>query len=142
MHFTLWTSASRLSILWIEGSEMAEKTVQGAQVVGRVAQLLRIVGRSPEGGAALPAIVEASGLTRPTVYRLLNSLAAEGLTILLIEHNVGMVMKTCDRIVVLNFGEVIAAGTPEEIVNDPAVVEAYLGGDDATPPGTETEEVR
>lgn len=58
---------------------MAEKIVQGAQVVGRVAQLLRIVGRSPEGGTALPAIVEASGLTRPTVYRLLNSLAAEGL---------------------------------------------------------------
>ncbi|GGK62253.1 ATP-binding cassette domain-containing protein [Ornithinimicrobium pekingense] len=81
--------------------------------------------------------VEADALSR-----LIGSLAAEGLTILLIEHNVGMVMRTCDRIVVLNFGEVIAAGTPEEIVNDPAVVEAYLGGDDATPPGTETEEVR
>lgn len=58
---------------------MAEKTIQGAQVVRRVAQLLRIVGRSPEGGTALPEIVKASGLTRPTVYRLLNSLAAEGL---------------------------------------------------------------
>lgn len=81
--------------------------------------------------------VEADALSA-----LIASLAAEGLTILLIEHNVGMVMKTCDRIVVLNFGEVIASGTPEEIINDPAVVEAYLGGDDATPPGHETEEAR
>ena len=81
--------------------------------------------------------VEADSLSA-----LIRSLAAEGLTILLIEHNVGMVMKTCHRVVVLNFGEVIAAGTPEEIVDDPAVVEAYLGGDDAEPAGPRTEEVR
>jgi DNA-binding IclR family transcriptional regulator len=62
---------------------MAEKPVQGAQVVSRVARLLRIVGRAPESGAALPDIVDAAGLTRPTVYRLMNSLAAEGL----LDHN-------------------------------------------------------
>ena len=58
---------------------MTQKTVQGAQVVGRIAELLRIVARAPEAGATLPGIVAASGLTRPTVYRLLASLAAEGL---------------------------------------------------------------
>ncbi|WP_114906124.1 ATP-binding cassette domain-containing protein [Ornithinimicrobium murale] len=62
---------------------------------------------------------------------LIASLASDGLTILLIEHNVGMVMKTCSRIVVLNFGEVIATGTPEEIANNPAVVEAYLGSSES-----------
>ena len=62
---------------------------------------------------------------------LIGSLARDGLTILLIEHNVGMVMKTCSRIVVLNFGQVIAAGTPEEIANNPAVVEAYLGSSES-----------
>ncbi|WP_109474716.1 ABC transporter permease subunit [Ornithinimicrobium cavernae] len=66
--------------------------------------------------------VEADALSA-----LIGSLAQDGLTILLIEHNVGMVMKTCSRIVVLNFGEVIATGTPDEIANNPAVVEAYLG---------------
>jgi branched-chain amino acid transport system permease protein len=58
---------------------------------------------------------------------LIGSLARDGLTILLIEHNVGMVMRTCSRVVVLNFGEVIAAGPPETVAGDETVVEAYLG---------------
>jgi DNA-binding IclR family transcriptional regulator len=57
---------------------MTTQTVQGAQVVSRVASLLRIVGRKPEG-APLVDVVRESGLTRPTVHRLLTSLAAEGL---------------------------------------------------------------
>ncbi|WP_104063190.1 IclR family transcriptional regulator [Arthrobacter sp. 4R501] len=52
--------------------------VQGAQVVGRVASLLRLVGRKPEG-SSISGLVRESGLTRPTVHRLLASLAAEGL---------------------------------------------------------------
>ena len=62
---------------------------------------------------------------------LIASLARDGLTILLIEHNVGMVMKTCSRIVVLNFGQVIATGSPDEIINNPAVIEAYLGSSES-----------
>jgi branched-chain amino acid transport system ATP-binding protein len=50
------------------------------------------------------------------------------LTILLIEHHVPLVMGLCDRIAVLNFGERIALGSPEQVRRDPRVVEAYLGG--------------
>jgi len=51
----------------------------------------------------------------------------EGCAVVLIEHDVGFVMRQSDRVVALNLGQVLASGSPEEVRNDPAVVEAYFG---------------
>ena len=64
------------------------------------------------------------------VTELIMGLKAKGKTIILIEHNLPITMKVCDRIVVLSYGKKIAEGVPEEIRRNPQVIEAYLGEED------------
>jgi branched-chain amino acid transport system ATP-binding protein len=61
---------------------------------------------------------------------LLRQINKMGITIVIVEHNMPLVMSISDEIVVLNYGKKIAEGTPREIANDPSVVDAYLGKED------------
>ncbi len=63
---------------------------------------------------------------------VLRSLAADGIGILLVEHDMSLVMSTCDEIYVLDFGQIIASGAPKEIQSDTRVQEAYLGSGTAS----------
>jgi len=67
---------------------------------------------------------ETEGLTD-----LIKRISTTGITVCLIEHKMQMIMKLADKIMVLNHGEKIAEGTPEEIQNNQEVIRAYLGGE-------------
>jgi branched-chain amino acid transport system ATP-binding protein len=62
---------------------------------------------------------------------LLRQVSDEGVTLLVVEHDMHFVRRLCEQVIVLNFGRKIFEGTPEEVHRDPAVLEAYLGTDDA-----------
>jgi branched-chain amino acid transport system permease protein len=97
----------------------------------RLLEIARALALSPK---VLLLDEPAAGLTAPDIQELIaliERLRARGLTLLLIEHHMDVVMTLCDRITVLDFGRVIAEGTPEEIRRNPKVIDAYLGAEAA-----------
>jgi branched-chain amino acid transport system ATP-binding protein len=137
--------AAEMRRRWADDSTSPADIAQHAlEQVGIVAVAEETVDALPTGTARLVELARALA-TKPRVLlldepssgldedetdalgRLLLTLAGDGLGILLVEHDMPFVMGTCGHIDVLDFGRVIARGTPTEIQGDPAVQTAYLG---------------
>ncbi|GAA3761719.1 branched-chain amino acid ABC transporter ATP-binding protein/permease [Microbacterium kribbense] len=123
--------AIAMASLQLQRVGLAEKAATSAGGLSYGDQRRLEIARALASHPSLLVLDEpAAGMNRVEASRLselIRSLAADGLGILVIEHNVRMMLETCDRIIVLNFGEVIAAGRPGQIARDPAVLQAYLG---------------
>jgi branched-chain amino acid transport system ATP-binding protein len=110
-------------------ADIADRTIKTLSYGRRrMVELARVVACEPK---VLLLDEPAAGLNSAEVEQLMVRLSSlrekHQLAIVLIEHNMGMVMRLAERIVVLNFGSKIAEGTPSEIQSDPVVLSAYLG---------------
>jgi branched-chain amino acid transport system ATP-binding protein len=141
---TLWDTLLALPRAAASERALRERALEILRLVGIEQRATELAGGLPYGDQRLLGVALALA-AKPTMLlldepvsgmnasetarfvRLLDGIRAQGVTILLVEHDMAMVMGVCDRVVVLNHGRVIAEGSPGAIQHHPDVIRAYLG---------------
>jgi branched-chain amino acid transport system ATP-binding protein len=143
-HTGLWGALTRNAAARAEERAMTERAHELLRYVGinrpsntlaknlsygeqRRLEIARALATDPKLLALDEPAAGMNATETASLKTLLQTIRASGITILLIEHDVKLIMNLCDRIAVLNYGEKIAEGQPEEIRSNPAVITAYLG---------------
>lgn len=143
----LWSAILGLRSVKEEEKQVTEASLKSIELVGLKGYEYELAGSLSYGNQRRVEIARALVsnpmlllLDEPTagmnaievqeVDELVRKIRQNGTTIILIEHNIGLVVELCDRMVVLDHGERIAEGKPDAVISNPDVIEAYIGKDD------------